>query len=81
MVDVVAGTVDQALERRRVARRLEWRALCEQEARIAQRKTQLVREADDERDWEAAGCTSRQPVFTDEAGRTITAYQPHAPPG
>jgi hypothetical protein len=52
------GTIDQALERRRQARRGELRLLCEQEARLKQRVTEIVREADDERDWEAAGCAS-----------------------
>jgi hypothetical protein len=52
------GTVDQAREPRREARRRELRALCAQEARIKQRVTQLVREANDEGDWQAAGCSS-----------------------
>ena len=52
------GTVDQLRERRREARRCELRLLCEQEARIKQRVTEIVREADDEGDWKAAGCTS-----------------------
>jgi hypothetical protein len=52
------GTIDQALERRREARRRELRSLCEQEARIKQRVTEIVREADDEHDWRAAGCSS-----------------------
>src|SRR5664279_3374967 len=54
----VDGTVDQALERCREACRRELRALCEQEARIKQRVTELVREADDRGDWRAAGCSS-----------------------
>ena len=54
----VDGTVDQVRERRREARRCELRLLCEQEARIKQRVTEIVREADDEDDWKAAGCTS-----------------------
>ena len=49
------GTVDQALERRREARRCELRVLREQEARIKQRVTEIVREADDEGDWERGG--------------------------
>jgi HNH endonuclease len=53
-----SGTVDQARERRREARRCELRALCEQEARIKQRVTEIVRAADDDGDWEAAGCSS-----------------------
>ena len=51
-------TVDQTRERRREARRCELRSLCEQEARIKQRVTEIVREADDDGDWEAAGCSS-----------------------
>jgi len=39
-------------------RRRELRALCEQEARIKQRVTQIVREAEDDEDWRAAGCSS-----------------------
>ena len=52
------GTIDQVRERRREARRRELRSLCEQEARIKQRVTQIVREADDDGDWRAAGCSS-----------------------
>jgi hypothetical protein len=52
------GTIDQVRERRREAHRRELRSLCEQEARIKQRVTQIVREADDEGDWQAAGCSS-----------------------
>ena len=58
MFATLEGTVDQALERRREARRRELRAICEQQARIEQRVTQIVREADDEGDWQAAGCSS-----------------------
>ena len=58
MFATLDGTVDQALERRREARRCELRLLCEQEARIKQRVTQIVREADDDGDWQAAGCSS-----------------------
>jgi hypothetical protein len=52
------GTIDQARERCREARRRELRSLSEQEARVKQRVTQIVREADDEEDWRAAGCAS-----------------------
>jgi HNH endonuclease len=45
-------------ERRRAARRCELQSLCAQEARIKQRVTEIVREADDEGDWRAAGCSS-----------------------
>ena len=58
MFATLEGTVDQVLERRREGRRRELRSLCEQEARIQQRVTQIVREADDEEDWRAAGCSS-----------------------
>jgi hypothetical protein len=49
---------DLERERRRAARRCELLSLCEQEARIKQRVTEIVREADDEGDWSAAGCSS-----------------------
>jgi hypothetical protein len=53
------GTVDQVRERRREARRCELRSLYEQEARIKQRLTEIVRAAeDDDGDWQAAGCSS-----------------------
>src|SRR6478752_530363 len=58
MFATLEGKVDQARERRREARRCELRSLCEQEARIKQRVTQIVREADDDEDWRAAGCSS-----------------------
>jgi hypothetical protein len=58
MFAVQDGTDDQARERRREARRCELRSLSEQEARIKQRVTQIVREADDDGDWQAAGCSS-----------------------
>ena len=58
MFATLDGTVDQERERRREARRCELRVLCEQEARIKQRVTQIVREADDDGDWQAAGCSS-----------------------
>jgi hypothetical protein len=58
MFVAVDGTVDQVRERRREARRCELRSLGAQEARIKQRVTQIVREADDDGDWRAAGCSS-----------------------
>ena len=58
MFATLDGTVDQQRERRREARRCELRTLCEQEARIQARVTEIVREADDEQDWKAAGCSS-----------------------
>jgi HNH endonuclease len=58
MFDTLNGTIDQVLEGRRDARRRELRALCAEEARIKQRVTQIVREADDDGDWQAAGCSS-----------------------
>ncbi len=36
----------------------ELRSLFAQEARIKQRVTQIVREAEDDEDWQAAGCSS-----------------------
>src|SRR5258705_5335501 len=58
MFGIADGTADQLRERRREARRCELRSLCEQEARIKQRVTQIVREADDDEDWRTAGCSS-----------------------
>ena len=58
MFATMVGTIDQVLERRREARRRELHALSQQEARIKQRVTQIVREADDDGDWRAAGCSS-----------------------
>ncbi len=52
------GTVDQLLERRRAARRREVVSICALQARLAQRLTQVVRAADDDEDWVAAGCSS-----------------------
>src|SRR5664279_1299225 len=52
------GTVDQALERRREARRCEVRAVCAQRAQLDQRLTEIARDAEDEGDWLAAGCSS-----------------------
>ena len=58
MFATLDGTVDQLRERRREARRREVRVICEQQARLAQRLTQIVREAEDDGDWQAAGCSS-----------------------
>ena len=58
MFATLEGTVDQVLERRREARRREVRAIGAEQARLAQRLTEIVREADDEGDWQAAGCSS-----------------------
>jgi hypothetical protein len=57
------GTVDQELERRREARRSRVVSLCERRARLEQELTQVVREADDEDDWRAAGCSSSAQWF------------------
>jgi hypothetical protein len=54
----LGGTIDQALEREREACRCELRAIGAEQARLAQRLTELVRAADDRGDWEAAGCSS-----------------------
>jgi hypothetical protein len=52
------GTVDQALEREREADRCALVSIREQEARLAQQRTVIVRRADDRGDWQAAGCSS-----------------------
>ena len=58
MFGTSSGTVDHELERRREARRRRLRELREQDARRQQEVTQIVREADDDDDWRAAGCSS-----------------------
>jgi len=58
MFATLDGTVDRTLERRREARRCELRSIFEQEARMQQRVTEIVREADDDGDWQSAGCSS-----------------------
>ena len=58
MFAALDGTVDQLRERRREARRRELVSLGAQQARIQSRVTQIVREADDDGDWQAAGCSS-----------------------
>ena len=58
MFATLEGTADQALERRREARRCELVSLCQQDARIKQRITEIVRDADGDEDWRAAGCSS-----------------------
>ncbi len=62
------GTIDQVLERRREARRNRLRSLREQQARIQQEITQIVREADDDGDWQAAGCSSSAQWLAQIAG-------------
>src|SRR6476660_4336500 len=58
MFATLEGTVDQALERSRAVRRREVASICEQQARLTRQLTLVVREADDEQDWRAAGCSS-----------------------
>ena len=58
MFAAVDGTVDEALAVRRERRRCELVSIFAEQARLAQRVTQLVREADDDADWRAAGCSS-----------------------
>ena len=58
MFAVSEGAVDHALERSRAACRRELRAIRGEQARLAQRVTELVRAADDRGDWRAAGCSS-----------------------
>jgi hypothetical protein len=55
MFGTLEGTVDQAREQRRAARRRELDAMRADEARKEQRKPQIVREDDD---WRDAGCSS-----------------------
>ena len=63
MFGTLDGTVDQQLERRREARRRRLRVLAEQQARDAQETTQIVRAADDDGDWQAAGFSSSAAWF------------------
>jgi hypothetical protein len=58
MFVAIEGTVDQALERRREARRCKVRSIYAQEATLKQQLMEVVREAQDEGDCEAAGCSS-----------------------
>jgi hypothetical protein len=58
MFGTLEGTVDQAREQRRAARRRELEAMRADEARKEQRKAQIVREAEDDGDWRDAGCAS-----------------------
>jgi hypothetical protein len=58
MFATLEETVDQARDVRRTLRRRELVSLGVEQARIAQRITQIVREADDDGDWHAAGCSS-----------------------
>ena len=58
MFAALDGVVDEALARGREACVGEIRSLFAEQARLAQRLTQLVREADDDGDWRAAGCSS-----------------------
>ena len=68
MFAALEGTIDQQRERRREARRCELRSLFAQEARIQQRVTQIVREAEDDEDWQAAGCSSNAQWLAQIAG-------------
>ena len=58
MFDTLEGTVDQARERRREARRCEVREIYAVDARNKQRLTEIVREAEDDGDWRDAGCAT-----------------------
>jgi hypothetical protein len=68
MFAILEETIDQQRERRREARRCELRSLFEQEARIKRRVTQIVREAQDEEDWQAAGCSTSAQWLAQIAG-------------
>ena len=63
MFATLEGTVDQARERRRTARRRELDAMRADEARKEQRKAQIVREAEDDDDWRDAGFASNVQWF------------------
>jgi hypothetical protein len=54
MFAAVDGTVDEALAVRREGRRCELVSIFAEQARLAQRVTQLVREVDDDADWRKA---------------------------
>jgi hypothetical protein len=58
MFVAVGGVVGEALVLRRERRRRELVSIFAEQARLAQRATRLVREADDDADWRAAGCSS-----------------------
>jgi hypothetical protein len=58
MFAAVEEAVEQTLEVRREGRRCELVSLFAEQARLAQRVTEIVREADDDGDWRAAGCSS-----------------------
>ena len=58
MFAAVDEAVGEALAVRREGRRRELVSLFAEQARLARRVTQLVREADDDADWRAAGCSS-----------------------
>ena len=58
MFVAVDEAVDEALALRREGRRCELVSIFAEQARLAQRVTQIVREADDDADWRAAGCSS-----------------------
>src|ERR1700712_5243903 len=58
MFAALEGTIDHQLERRREARRVKARDLSAQKARIDQQLTVLSREAGEEGDWKAAGCST-----------------------
>jgi hypothetical protein len=68
MFATLDGTVDQARERRREARRCALREIREREARDKQRVTVIVREAEDDGDWEAAGCSSPAQLLAQVSG-------------
>jgi hypothetical protein len=58
MFGTAEGTIDHALERRRAARIREVLEHRAEDARRAHRMTQIVREAEDDGDPQAAGCSS-----------------------
>jgi hypothetical protein len=63
MFDTSHGTVDQAREWRRAARLREFAEISVVDARNKQRLTVMMREADDDHDWQDAGCSSSAQWF------------------
>jgi hypothetical protein len=62
------GALEQAGEIGRAARRRALVSIAEQQARLAQQCTQILRHADDHLDWQAAGCSSSAQWFAQLAG-------------
>jgi hypothetical protein len=71
--------LEQAGEIGRAARRRALVSIGEQQARLAQQSTQIVRIADDLGDWQAAGCSSSAQWFAQVSrSNHRTAVRGHA---